>query len=199
MQTSVPYSNRYFSPDPVKREATHALLGAFTRRILSALAFGGLGVGVRSMYKDNMSGSDVLGAFGTGALLGTGLSTAADIIGAGTGLAAGGRQSREEAIENIDNNAWKYYLMPGYGGYQIGSGLRGMMKKHASVDKALEYIPWVGHPLVWGGMFGNILGARHKRELLGTLLGMGIGGSAGAAAKALYDWSEKDKPKFKFV
>lgn len=129
MDNTVPYTSRFLNPNPVSRENQHALFGAFTRRILSALAFGGLGVGVRSLNTDSMSGTDALGAFGTGALLGAGLSTAADIVGAGVGAATGGKKARREAITNVDDNAWKYYFMPGYGGYQLGSSLREMFEK----------------------------------------------------------------------
>ena len=100
----------------------HEMAGSITNALLLGLLGAGVGAGVSSIT-GGVSNKDILQGAGIGGLIGLGGSVAAGGVGSIAGLIAGNKKQREEYLQG-KNNMLKNYLIPGYAGFQRGSGLK---------------------------------------------------------------------------
>lgn len=100
----------------------HEMAGSITNTLLLGLLGAGIGAGVTGAAGGTGS-KDILQGAGIGGLIGLGGGAAASGLGSIVGLIAGSKKQREEYLQG-KNNMLKNYLIPGYAGFQSGSGLK---------------------------------------------------------------------------
>lgn len=101
----------------------HETAGILTNMLLTGLVGAGAGVGLAAL---NGGGKGDMYQLGKGGLaIGTGVGALAQLVGGIGGLFGGSEKKRAEYLTG--NNMWKNYLIPGYGGYQQGSGTKDIL------------------------------------------------------------------------